>query len=327
MTNFSNESHRVCLAPMLDYTDKHFRFLLRLITKQTFFYSEMVTTGAILFGDYHRYLDFSSQEQPLALQLAGSDPRALAKACQLANQYHYNEINLNVGCPSPRVASAQFGAILMENPQLVADCMAAMLDSSDAPVSIKTRIGIEHNDDKQQLYTLVEAVAKVGVTSFIIHARKAWLEGLSPKENRDIPPLRYDMVYQLKKDFPQLKIIINGGITTHQQISEHLKYVDGVMVGREAYHNCYFMHEIDALFYPHKKPSDMLTRKEILQLYCDYIEQELHKGVPFAHMAKHTLGLFHACKGARLYRQKLSENIHKKGCGVELLQEAMNLVE
>lgn len=323
-------SHRVCLAPMLDYTDRHFRYLLRLITQKTFLYSEMVTTGALLYGkDPQRNLGFSALEHPVALQLGGNDPIDLAKAAMMAHEYGYDEVNLNAGCPSPRVKSGQFGASLIEVPDLVASCMSAMQEKINIPVTIKTRIGIDHNDDYSQLTALINRLDQEQVITFIIHARKAWLDGLSPKDNREIPPLRYDYVYQLKKDFPHLNIIINGGIKTIKEIKEHLKYVDGVMIGREAYHNCYFMKDIDGLYINNSSEikSLTITRKSILSKYMDYVDNELQKGVPFGHMARHTLGLFYACPGARLYRREVSENANKPGAGVGILEKALSYVD
>ena len=249
----------------------------------------------------------------------------MAKSCQIGAQHGYDEFNLNVGCPSPRVKSGAFGAVLMEQPKLVAECMKAMKDASDIPATIKTRIGIDHNDDYQQLLDLVEEIVKAGIDTVIVHARKAWLEGLSPKDNREVPPLKYDYVYQLKKDFPDLNIIINGGIKTYDEIDGHLKHVDGVMIGREMYHHCYYFHEVDYRYYQCEQGA--ISRKMILSQYFNYIENNLSQGVPFSHMAKHTLGLFHACKGSRLYRRELSENIHKKGKGIEVLEKAMAYVD
>jgi len=319
-------SRLVCLAPMLEYTDRHFRYLLRLITQKTWLYTEMVTTGAILFGQHSdRYLQFSAVEHPLALQLGGSDPKALADCAKIAAQYQYDEVNLNVGCPSDRVKSGQFGASLMAKPQLVADCMSAMQDAVSIPITIKTRIGIDHNDDYDQLQKLVETLIKSGTKIFIVHARKAWLDGLSPKDNREIPPLRYEYVYQLKKDFPEFEFIINGGITTIAEMQAHLEQVDGVMIGREAYGNCYMMSAVDEQIY--RTISPKLSRKEVLAQYIDYTENELSQGVPFGHLSKHALGLFHACPGARNFRREISENAHKKGTGSELLARAARLVD
>jgi tRNA-dihydrouridine synthase A len=313
---------------MLDYTDRHFRYLLRLITQKTFLYSEMVTTGALIYGkNTQRNLDFSAVEQPIALQLGGNDPQDLTTAALMAQEYGYNEINLNAGCPSPRVKSGQFGASLIEVPDLVARCMSAMQEKLDIPVTIKTRIGIDHNDDYAQLSTLIERLDQEKFTTFIIHARKAWLDGLSPKDNREIPPLKYEYVYQLKKDFPHLNIIINGGIKTLEQIKEHLQHVDGVMIGREAYHNSYFMKDMDDLYNPYQNKIKQLSRKTILSNYMDYADNQLTKGTPFGHMARHTLGLFYACPGARLYRREVSENANKPGAGVGILEKAMTYID
>jgi len=286
----------------------------------------MVTTGAILFGKHSdRYLRFSEQEHPLALQLGGSDPIALAECAQIAEQYRYDEVNLNVGCPSDRVQSGQFGAALMAKPQLVAECMSAMQAKVSIPITIKTRIGIDHNDDYLQLQQLVETLIQSGTRIFIVHARKAWLEGLSPKDNREIPPLRYEYVYQLKKDFPDFEFIINGGIKSIAEIQQHLNHVDGVMIGREAYNNCYMMSKVDNQIY--HLPTAPLSRKDILKQYMDYADNELTLGVPFGHLSKHVMGLFYACPGARLFRRQISENAHKKGAGTELFETAAKLVE
>ena len=338
-----NENPRkVSLAPMLDWTDKHFRYLLRLVSKNIWLYSEMVTTGAILHGNnLQRFLSYNEIEHPVTLQLGGSVPEELASCCQLAQDYAYDEVNLNVGCPSDRVQSGRFGASLMATPELVAECIAAMLDSVDIPISIKTRIGIDHEDHYDQLQSLVEKVSSTGCQYFTIHARKAWLEGLSPKENRDIPPLRYDFVYQLKKDFPDLHITLNGGIKTLSAMQQHLKQLDGVMIGREAYHNTYLMAEIDQLFFSppeckpeckdgyHAEPTSTRprSRKQIINVYADYIEQEMTKGVPLMQLTRHVLGLMHSCPGSRGFRRMLSENAYKKGFGAELLIRAANEVD
>jgi tRNA-dihydrouridine synthase A len=316
----------VSLAPMLDWTDRHFRYLMRQVSRHMWLYTEMVTTGAILHGNNRdRFLGFDSSEHPLTLQLGGSEPAELARCCKIAREYGYDEVNLNVGCPSDRVQSGQFGACLMAKPQLVAECIAAMKDAVDIPISIKTRIGIDHEDHYEQLQSLVEAVAEAGCQYFTIHARKAWLEGLSPKQNRDIPPLKYDYVYQLKKDFPELHITINGGIKTLDDIEQHLQQVDGVMIGREAYHNTWLMADIDQRFY---HSSDVrVTRAGIIQQYAEYIEQQMTIGVPLIQMTRHILGLVHACKGARNFRRVLSENAHKPGQDASLLLIASSEVD
>jgi len=313
---------KVSLAPMLDWTDKHFRYLLRLVSKNIWLYTEMVTTGAIIHGNnLPRFLGYNAEEHPLTLQLGGSIPKDLAYCCQLAEQYGYDEINLNVGCPSDRVQSGAFGACLMAKPDLVAECIAAMVDSVNIPISIKTRIGIDHEDHYEQLQSLVEKVSQTGCRYFTIHARKAWLEGLSPKQNRDVPPLRYEFVYQLKKDFPDCHISINGGITTLEAMQQHLTQVDGVMIGREAYHNTYLMADIDPYFYglTKKKPS----RKYIIEQYAEYVEQEMTKGVPLIHLTRHVLGLMHGCYGAKNFRRVISENAWKKDQTANLLIKAV----
>jgi len=316
-----NDPRRVSLAPMLDWTDKHFRYLLRLVSKNIWLYSEMVTTGAIIYGNnLPRFLEYNEQEHPLSLQLGGSDPADLAQCSRLAEQYGYDEINLNVGCPSDRVQSGAFGACLMAKPDLVAECIAAMVDSVNIPISIKTRIGIDHEDHYEQLQALVEQVRQTGCRYFTIHARKAWLEGLSPKENRDVPPLRYEFVYQLKKDFPDCHISINGGIKTLLEMDQHLTHVDGVMIGREAYHNTYLMAQVDGLFYG--STEKIKTRKEIITLYAEYIELEMIKGVPLIQLTRHILGLMHGCPGARGFRRVLSENAWKKEQTADLLFQA-----
>jgi len=321
-----NNPRKVSLAPMLDWTDRHFRYLLRLVSKEMWLYTEMVTTGAILHGNHlDRFLGYNSSEHPLSLQLGGSDPNDLAKCCQLAEEYGYDEVNLNVGCPSDRVQSGAFGACLMAKPDLVAECIGAMVESVDIPISLKTRIGIDHEDHYEQLQTLVEVVSQTGCKYFTIHARKAWLEGLSPKQNRDVPPLRYDFVYQLKKDFPDLHISINGGIKTLKDMQAHLDKVDGVMIGREAYHNTYLMADVDQYFYAseRKKP----TRKEIIAAYAEYVEQEMIKDVPLIHLTRHVLGLMHSCNGAKHFRRVLSENAWKKEQDAQLIITAAEEVD
>lgn len=324
MTN--NDSRKVSLAPMLDWTDRHFRYLLRLVSTNMWLYSEMVTTGAIIHGNNReRFLGYSETEHPLSLQLGGSDPEELAICCQIAEDYGYDEVNLNVGCPSDRVQSGQFGACLMAKPDLVAECVEAMVNRVNIPISVKTRIGIDNEEHYEQLQTLVEKVSQAGCEFFTIHARKAWLQGLSPKENRDIPPLRYDYVYQLKRDLPQLHITINGGIKNLEAIQEHLVQVDGVMIGREAYHNTYLMADVDQLFYG--AVSEKPLRQDIIYAYADYIEQQMTQGVPLIQMTRHVLGLMHSCPGAKNFRRVLSENAWKKDYGAELLIKAAQEVD
>jgi tRNA-dihydrouridine synthase A len=316
----------VSLAPMLDWTDRHFRFLLRLVSQHIWLYTEMVTTGALIYGNNtERFLGHNIQEQPISLQLGGSDPSDLAHCCRLAEQYAYNEVNLNLGCPSERVQSGAFGACLMAQPELVAECIAAMIDSVDIPISIKTRIGIDHEDHYQQLQQLVETVSETGCRYFTIHARKAWLQGLSPKQNRDIPPLRYDFVYQLKQDFPDLHITINGGIKTLTDMATHLQQVDAVMIGREAYHNTYLIAGIDRLFY--QSTQQPLSRTAIIRQYADYVEQQMSAGVPLIHLTRHILGLMQGCSGAKQFRRIISENAWRKESGPELMIQAATVVD
>ena len=315
--------NRFSIAPMLDWTDRHCRYFHRLLTRNTLLYTEMVTTGAILFGKGD-YLQYSADEHPIALQLGGSDPDALAKCARIAEERGYDEINLNVGCPSDRVQNGRFGACLMASSPLVADCVAAMRAEVSIPVTVKSRIGIDDLDSYEFLCDFIETVKQSGCDTFIVHARKAWLSGLSPKENRDIPPLDYERVYQLKRDYPQLTIAINGGITDLAQIKEHLLHVDGVMVGREAYQNPYMLAHIDAeLFADHHAIS---SRHDIIMQMLPYIEQHLQSGGYLSHITRHMLGLFQGVPGARQWRRYLSENAHKAGADIEVLEHALRLV-
>ena len=314
----------VSVAPMLDWTDRHDRYFLRLITSKALLYTEMVTTGAILFGDEERHLNFDPAEQPVALQLGGSNPEDLAKCAKIGEDYGYQEINLNVGCPSDRVQNGRFGACLMAEPALVGECVAAMKSATDLPVTVKNRIGIDDLDSYQHLTDFIGTIAERGCETFIIHARKAWLTGLSPKENRTIPPLDYPRVYKLKKDFPDLEIIINGGITTTNEIDEHLKHVDGVMIGREAYQNPYFLAEIDKRYYGIE--DNRPERKEVVEEMLPYIRREMDKGVPLKSITRHMLGLFQSRPGAKAWRRHISENAHLPGAAPELLTEAASKV-
>ena len=292
---------------MMDWTDKHCRTFHRLISAKALLYTEMVTTGALIHGDVARHLDFNLEEHPVALQLGGSEPADLAHCAKLGEQWGYNEINLNCGCPSERVQRGAFGACLMAEPQLVADCVKAMVDVVSVPVTVKHRIGIDKNESYDFVRDFVGAVAEAGCNTFIVHARSAWLKGLSPKENRDIPPLRYSLVHQLKKDFPHLTIAINGGITSHAQITEQLQQLDGVMVGREAYHNPWLMASWDADFFG-AAPSNR-TREIVEAQMCDYMARELAEhGTPHSAIARHMLGLRHGLPGARRWRQVWSDH-------------------
>lgn len=317
-----NLTRTFAVAPMLDWTDRHERYFLRLLSPNALLYTEMVTTGALIHGDKARHLDFHPNEHPIALQLGGSDPQELATCAQIGAQWGYDEINLNVGCPSDRVQSGAFGACLMATPPLVANCVAAMRDVVAIPVTVKSRIGIDEQDDYTDLHQFITTVAAGGCNTFIIHARKAWLQGLSPKENRDIPPLRYDIVYAIKRDFPHLSIVINGGIKTLADVQQHLQHVDGVMIGREAYHNPYLLAELDhALF-----GSDLPELNKIIENFCIYAEIQLQKGIGLQSLTQHIMGLFQGMPGARQWRRYLSENAYKKGAGVEVIQRAADCV-
>ncbi|MDO9423978.1 MAG: tRNA dihydrouridine(20/20a) synthase DusA [Methylobacter sp.] len=318
-----NPRHRLCVAPMLDWTDRHCRYFHRLISEHAFLYTEMVTTGALIHGDPHRFLHFNPAENPVAFQLGGSNPRELALCAKMVEDYGYDEVNLNVGCPSDRVQNGRFGACLMAEPGLVAECVAAMSQAVSIPVTVKSRIGIDERDSYQELVHFVSTVADAGCETFIIHARKAWLSGLSPKQNRDIPPLRYDLVYQIKQDFPGLEIILNGGIATLDQAEDILRHVDGVMVGREAYHNPYLLADVDRRFYG--EPKEPRSRAMIMDLLIPYIQQqlELNDGVRLNSISRHILGLFHGEPGARAWRRHLSENVCKPGAGINVILEAL----
>lgn len=295
----------VCIAPMMAYTDRHFRYLLRLISKNAVLYTEMITALAIIHGDKNYLLDFSDKEHPIAIQLGGSDPLQLSQASIIAEKWGYDEINLNVGCPSERVQNGCFGAALMKEPDLVAQCMKAMQESVSVPVTIKTRLGVDDFDSEAFLHEFIGKVAETGCTVFIMHARKAWLQGLSPKENRDIPPLYYDRVHRLKQLFPHLQIIINGGIQTHADVAAHLKAVDGVMVGRIVCSHPYWLASADSQFYGESMP--IKSRQDIITAYLPYILREYGQGVPMRHMTRHLIGLFQGEPGARAWRRRLSE--------------------
>lgn len=298
---------RLSVAPMMDWTDRHCRYLHRLLSSHALLYTEMVTTGALVHGDVPRHLRFNAEEHPLALQLGGSEPADLAHCAKLGEQWGYDEINLNCGCPSERVQRGAFGACLMNEPQLVADCVKAMVDASSVPVTVKHRIGIDKIESYEFVRDFVGQVSEAGCDTFIVHARNAWLKGLSPKQNREIPPLRYALVHRLKHDFPALKFSINGGITLNAQVHEHLRLLDGVMVGREAYHNPWWLAEWDAEFFG-AAPSER-TREEVETLMCDYMVREAAEhGTPWSNIARHMLGLRNGLPGARRWRQVWSDH-------------------
>ena len=298
---------RVSVAPMMDWTDKHCRYFHRLLSRHALLYTEMVTTGALVHGDVPRHLRFNDEEHPVALQLGGSEPADLAHCAKLGEQWGYNEINLNCGCPSERVQRGAFGACLMAEPQLVADCVKAMVDVVTVPVTVKHRIGIDKFESYEFVRDFVGAVSEAGCNTFIVHARSAWLKGLSPKENREVPPLRYALVHKLKQDFPQLKIAINGGITTNAQSTEQLQQLDGVMLGREAYHNPWLLASWDAEFFG-AVPSG-LSREDVEAQMCDYMAAELAQhGTSWSAIARHMLGLRHGLPGSRRWRQVWSDH-------------------
>ena len=306
---------------MLDWTDRHCRYFMRLISQHSVLYTEMLTTGAILYGDSDHHLQMDAFEHPVALQLGGSNPKDLALACKMAAKYDYAEINLNCGCPSDRVQNGMFGAIMMKNAQVTADCVSAMREAVDLPVTVKHRIGVDEHDSYPFLADFVGTVAEAGCEVFLVHARKAWLKGLSPKQNREIPELNYDRVYQLKKDFPDLEIIINGGVTTLEQSTEHLKHLDGVMVGREAYTNPYLLASVDQIIYGSDSP--IKSREKIAEEFLKYVDNELSKGTKLNAMTRHILGLFHGMPGARQFRRHISENAHKPSATIEVLKNAL----
>jgi len=318
---FYYKASRFSIAPMLDWTDRHCRYFHRLISQQALLYTEMVTTGALIHGGHHRFLQFNAAEHPLAFQLGGSNPHDLALCAKMVEDYGYDEVNLNVGCPSDRVQNGRFGACLMAEPELVAECVAAMKQAVSIPVTVKSRIGIDERDSYEELAHFVATVAAAGCETFIIHARKAWLSGLSPKQNRDVPPLRYEVVYQIKQDFPQLNIILNGGINTLEQADEILQQVDGVMVGREAYHNPYLLADVDRRFFG--ATTEPQSRDKIMQLLIPYIQQQLDEGVRLHSVSRHILGLFHGEPGARGWRRHLSENACKSGADIQVILEAL----
>ena len=305
--------HKASIAPMMQYTDMHDRYLLRLISKKVFLYTEMVTTGAILYGKCFHQLDFNKEEHPVAIQLGGSDVNDLVKSAKIAEDYGYDEINLNVGCPSDRVQKGRFGACLMLEPEHVAECLNAMQTNVKVPVTIKCRLGVDHHEDYEFLYNFVNIVQNAGIEHFIIHARNGILKGLSPRQNRHIPPLKYDYVYQLKKDFPNLNITINGGIKTIDECKEHLKYVDGVMIGRAAYENPFLIKDIDTELYGIE--SNVNSKKSILNQYLDYVEDKLQEGHDLSRMMKHLFGLSRGDKFAKTFRIKILEVIKKESLG------------
>lgn len=319
-----SDSHRFCVAPMMEWTDRHCRYFLRLISRRTFLYTEMVTAEAVLYGNRERVLGFSPEENPVGLQLGGCDPEKLAAASKIGAEYGYDEINLNIGCPSDRVQSGRFGACLMAEPELVGECVAAMGEAVALPVTVKCRIGIDDQDAEESLDRFIDRVAQAGCRTFIVHARKAWLKGLSPKENRDVPPLDYGRVARLKQRRPDLEIILNGGIESFAAAQVHLPEVDGVMLGRAAYADPYLLAEVDrALFGLNEFPP---SRLEVLDRFTPYVERQMAAGARLNQMTRHILGLFHGQPRARAFRRHLAETAHLDGAGLEVLDEARRIV-
>lgn len=309
---------------MMEWTDRHCRSFLRLISARTFLYTEMVTADAILFGDRLRVLGFNAAEHPVGLQLGGSDPARLAEAARIGADWGYDEINLNIGCPSDRVQSGRFGACLMADPRLVAECVAAMADAVPVPVTVKCRIGIDDQDTEESLDRFVDIVAEAGCRLFIVHARKAWLDGLSPKENRDVPPLDYDRVHRLKARRDDLAIVINGGLTSLPHAAPHLVHVDGAMIGRSAYADPYLLAEVDRTLYGAAELP--LSRIEVLDRFIEYVGGELDRGIRLNAMTRHILGLFHGQPRARAFRRHIAEHAHLPGAGIEVLDQARDIV-
>jgi len=316
---------RLSVAPMMDWTDRHCRFFHRLLSRRALLYTEMVTTGALLHGDVPRHLDFNEPEHPVGLQLGGSEPQDLARAARLGQQWGYDEINLNCGCPSPRVQRGAFGACLMAEPATVADGVKAMRDAVSLPVTVKHRIGIDRIESYDFVRDFIGQVSQAGCETFIVHARNAWLQGLSPKENREIPPLRYEWVYRLKKDFPDLQLIINGGITSSEQVQQHLQQVDGVMIGRQAYHHPWWLASWDAEFFG--EPDRGLTCDQVEEEMVVYMAQQARLGVPWAAIARHMLGLRSGQAGARRWRQVWSDHRLKTQSPQEVLALARSALQ
>ncbi len=315
-TNFS-------VAPMMNWTNRHCRYFMRLLSPSALLYTEMITAAAIKHNESVRFLDYSNEEHPLALQLGGNNPQWMANAASKANFYKYDEININVGCPSDKVQSGQFGACLMGSPRVVSDCYRAMSEVTDIPISIKTRIGIDDNDNFEFLFKFVDSLAFAGCQKFIIHARIAILNGLSPKENRTIPPLNYDRVFNLKKEFPNLEIILNGGISNVSKVDSTLKKLDGVMIGRQAYYQPYFLAELENFFNPNYFLPD---RESIVNQMIPYIDKVLSEGGSLNNVTRHMLGLYNGMPGAKIWRRIISEKAHHKSAGSEVLTEALNAI-
>ena len=315
---------RFSVAPMMEWTDRHCRFFHRILTRRARLYTEMVTTAALIHGPRARLIGFDPAEHPLALQLGGSDARQLASCARMAEDEGYDEVNLNIGCPSTRVQRGAFGACLMREPELVAECIAAMRNAVRIPVTVKCRIGVDDQEPRQALFGFVETVARTGCDTFVVHARKAILKGLSTKENREIPPLDYELVFDLKRARPDLTIVLNGGVTTLEQSAAHLERFDGVMVGRAAYQTPWMLREVDQELFGEGNPIE--TRRQAVEEFMPYIARELASGTPLNAMTKHLLGLYNGLPGARAFRRHLSENAIRSGAGFDVVRRALNLV-
>lgn len=322
----SEPDRKLCIAPMMDLTDRHYRYLFRLISPHSLLYSEMLTTPAVIHGDRDYLLSYNAEEHPVALQLGGSNIAQLIEASKIGEGYGYDEINLNCGCPSDRVQSGMIGACLMGEPQLVGDCINAMQNAVSVPVTVKCRIGIDKNDEYDELHRFVSIVRDSGCRVFIVHARKAWLQGLSPKENRTVPPLRYDMVYRLKADFPELQIIINGGITNVEETRTHMASVDGVMIGREAYYNPYGMIPILQQLFG-DDACTITDRRQLVDLYLEYMQSQIKLGIPRTHMIRHIVPMYQSVPGARSWRRHLSEGSRGESDVAKLIGQALEFVE
>ena len=323
MTADTGPDRRISVAPMMDWTDRHDRVFLRLISRRILLYTEMIPAGAILHGARDRFLAFDTREHPVALQLGGAEPGELAECARIAAEFGYDEINLNVGCPSGRVQKARFGACLMADPAQVGICVAAMAAATRVPVTVKCRIGIDRRDSFEDLVEFTEVVVDSGCRTLIVHARKAWLEGLSPKQNREVPPLRPEVVYRLKEVFPDLEVILNGGVEDLDQAAAHLARVDGVMIGRAAYRNPHLLAGVDARFFGATGPGP--DREEVVRALLPYVSERLLRGVPLKALTRHILGLFNGLPGARAWRRHLSTEAHRPGAGPEVIESALEL--
>jgi tRNA-dihydrouridine synthase A len=310
---------KISVAPMLDWTDKHCRYLHRLISQDTVLYTEMITTPAILRGDTQKYISFNPQEHPVILQLGGSDAQELAKSCLIAQQYGYDAVNLNVGCPSDRVQKGRFGACLMNEPELVVACIKAMKKAVDIPITIKCRIGVDDNDSYENFRSFIHGITDAGVNTVIVHARKAWLKGLSPKQNRSVPPLNYDFVYQIKQELPQIEFIVNGGVKTVEETLQHLKYVDGVMLGRAIWNNPWLLHDLQNNCFPTQTTQ---SRDDVLHGYVLYCQQQLQKGVKLHWLLPPVLNLFHGLPGNKKYKSHLVSQAPKRDKDITVFNEA-----